>query len=54
VVREQDIPPTPMPDTNGAWSTTRFVDPDDLAHDMHVNIVTFEPGGHEPRLLDRG
>jgi (S)-ureidoglycine aminohydrolase len=30
------------------WGTTRFVDPDDLAHDMHVNIVTFEPGGSIP------
>lgn len=48
VVREQDIPPTPMPDTDGAWATTRFVDPDDLAYDMHVNIVTFEPGGTIP------
>ncbi|WP_246538606.1 bifunctional allantoicase/(S)-ureidoglycine aminohydrolase [Saccharopolyspora endophytica] len=48
VTREQDIAPTPMPDTNGAWATTRFVDPDDLAHDMHVNIVTFQPGGVIP------
>lgn len=47
-VQEQDIEPTPMPDTNGAWATTRFVDPDDLAHDMHVNIVTFEPGAVIP------
>ena len=37
-----------MPDTDGAWATTRFVDPDDLAHDMHVNIVTFQPGGSIP------
>ncbi|WP_310618901.1 bifunctional allantoicase/(S)-ureidoglycine aminohydrolase [Flexibacterium corallicola] len=37
-----------MPDTNGAWKTTRFVDPADLRHDMHVNIVTFEPGGCIP------
>ncbi|RCW42881.1 (S)-ureidoglycine aminohydrolase [Halopolyspora algeriensis] len=47
-VQEQDIEPTPMPDTNGTWATTRFVDPDDLAHDMHVNIVTFEPGAVIP------
>ncbi|MCI2416098.1 (S)-ureidoglycine aminohydrolase [Saccharopolyspora sp. K220] len=47
-VQEQDVAPTPMPDTNGAWATTRFVDPDDLAHDMHVNIVTFEPGAVIP------
>ena len=34
-----------MPDTNGVWKTQRFIDPSDLRHDMHVNIVTFEPGG---------
>ena len=33
-----------MPDTDGRWATTRFVEPDDLRHDMHVNIVTLEPG----------
>ncbi|WP_157002294.1 bifunctional allantoicase/(S)-ureidoglycine aminohydrolase [Agromyces laixinhei] len=48
VARDQDIEPREMPGTNGAWATTRFVDPDDLAHDMHVNIVTFEPGGTIP------
>ncbi len=37
-----------MPDTEERWGTTRFVDPEDLAHDMHVNIVTFEPGGTIP------
>ncbi|SDP38199.1 (S)-ureidoglycine aminohydrolase [Actinopolyspora xinjiangensis] len=47
-VQEQDITPTPMPDTDGAWTTTRFVDPDDLSHDMHVNIVTFDPGAVIP------
>ena len=48
VTRDQDVEPVPMPDTDGAWATTRFVDPDDLAHDMHVNIVTFKPGGVIP------
>jgi len=48
VVREQDLAPVPMPDTGGAWATTRFVDVADLRHDMHVNIVTFEPGGAIP------
>jgi (S)-ureidoglycine aminohydrolase len=48
VTREQDIEPRSMPGTNGAWATTRFVDPDDLAHDMHVNIVTFQPGASIP------
>jgi (S)-ureidoglycine aminohydrolase len=37
-----------MPDTGGAWATTRFVDPADLRHDMHVNIVTLQPGGVIP------
>ncbi len=37
-----------MPGTSGKWATTRFVDPSDLRHDMHVNIVTFQPGGVIP------
>lgn len=48
VVNEKDVVPNVMPDTNGAWSTTRFVDPTDLSHDMHVSIVNFEPGGVIP------
>ena len=48
VTREQDVDPVPMPDTAGAWATQRFVDPDDTSHDMHVNIVSFEPGGSIP------
>lgn len=48
VTNEKDLAPTPMPDTNGVWATTRFVDPEDLRHDMHVNIVTFQPGGVIP------
>ncbi len=36
-----------MPNTD-LWGTTRFVDPEDLCHDMHVNIVTFLPGGRIP------
>ncbi len=48
IAREQDIAPIPMPGTEGRWATTRFVDPADLSHDMHVNIVTFEPGGTIP------
>ncbi|UWQ08713.1 bifunctional allantoicase/(S)-ureidoglycine aminohydrolase [Aliiroseovarius crassostreae] len=48
VTNEQDHTPIPMPDTDGAWATTRFVDPEDLRHDMHVNIVTFQPGGVIP------
>jgi (S)-ureidoglycine aminohydrolase len=48
VTHEKDAMPIAMPDTNGAWATTRFVDPADLRHDMHVNIVTFQPGGVIP------
>jgi (S)-ureidoglycine aminohydrolase len=48
VVNERDVNPIAMPDTNGVWSTTRFVDPSDMAHDMHVTIVNFEPGGVIP------
>jgi (S)-ureidoglycine aminohydrolase len=45
---EQDIVPLSMPGTAGRWATTRFVDLEDLRHDMHVTIVTFEPGGVIP------
>lgn len=48
VTHEDKMNPIPMPDTNGKWATTRFVEPDDLSHDMHVNIVTFLPGGVIP------
>ena len=48
VTNEQDIEPIAMPDTDGAWTTTRFVDPADVRHDMHVNIVSFQPGGAIP------
>jgi (S)-ureidoglycine aminohydrolase len=48
VVNERDVEPVEMPDTDGAWTTTRFVDQDDLRHDMHVNIVNFQPGGAIP------
>jgi (S)-ureidoglycine aminohydrolase len=48
VTREVDVDATPMPDTDGAWTTKRFVDPADVRHDMHVTIVGFEPGGVIP------
>ncbi len=48
VTNEQDVAPTPMPDTDGAWATTRFVDTSDIAHDMCVNIVTLKPGAVIP------
>ena len=53
-----DVVPISMPDTNDAWATTRFVDPDDMRHDMHVNIVTFAPGGvipfEETHVMEHG
>lgn len=48
VTNENDIEPIPMPGTDGKWVTTRFVDMSDMRHDMHVNIVTFEPGAVIP------
>src|SRR5262245_36397863 len=48
VTHERDVDASPMPDTDGAWTTKRFVDPLDVRHDMHVTIVTFEPGGVIP------
>lgn len=48
VTHDTDVPHIAMPDTNGAWATQRFVDPADLRHDCHVNIVTFQPGGRIP------
>ncbi|MEM1289460.1 MAG: bifunctional allantoicase/(S)-ureidoglycine aminohydrolase [Pseudomonadota bacterium] len=45
---DQSQPIEWMPEPNGRWGTTRFVDAGDIAHDMHVNIVTFEPGASIP------
>ncbi len=45
---DAEAEPSVMPDTGGAWATTRFVDPADLGHDMHVTIVTLRPGGVIP------
>lgn len=44
ITHEEEIAPLVMPGTGDTWLTTRFLDPDDLRYDMHVNIVTFEPG----------
>ena len=58
VTSERSIAPIAMPDTDGRWATTRFVDPSDPAHDMHVNIVTFLPGGvipfEETHVMEHG
>ncbi|QUJ76525.1 (S)-ureidoglycine aminohydrolase [Sulfitobacter albidus] len=48
VTHDDDVAPVGMPNTNGVWATQRFADPLDLNHDMHVNIVTFQPGGRIP------
>ncbi len=44
VANENEIDPTPMPGTDGKWVTTRFMDPENLRHGMHVTIVTFQSG----------
>lgn len=58
VTNEKDQPLNTMPDTNGVWGTTRFVDPADTRYDMHVNIVTFQPGGvipfEETHVMEHG
>jgi len=58
VTDEATIAPNAMPGTEGRWATTRFVEPDDLRHDMHVNIVTFQPGGvipfEETHVMEHG
>jgi (S)-ureidoglycine aminohydrolase len=48
VSHDDEVAPEPMPDCNKVWATTRFVDPEDMAHDMHVTIVTLQPGGVIP------
>ncbi|MEL6871189.1 MAG: bifunctional allantoicase/(S)-ureidoglycine aminohydrolase [Pseudomonadota bacterium] len=48
VSSDDEAEPQAMPDTNGAWATSHFMDPDDLAHDMHVTIVTLQPGAVIP------
>jgi (S)-ureidoglycine aminohydrolase len=58
VLNEREIAPAAMPGTEGRWATTRFVDPTDLRHDMHVTVVTFEPGGlipfEETHVMEHG
>ena len=48
VTSDREAPAIAMPDTDGRWATTRFIDPEDMRHDMHVNIVSFEPGAVIP------
>ena len=55
---DREIAPTPMPGTGGRRSTTRFVGPADMRHDMHVDIVTLEPGAvipfEETHVMEHG
>jgi len=48
VGNERDVEPGAMPGTDGKWRTTRMLDPNDVAFDFGVNIVTFEPGASIP------
>lgn len=48
VTHDTEVEPSSMSGTNCAWATTRFASPDDLRHDMHVNIVTLQPGASIP------
>ncbi len=58
VINERDVPVRWMPDTQDKWGTTRFVEPDNIRHDAHVNIVTFQPGGvipfEETHVMEHG
>jgi len=58
VTNENEQPIRWMADTRERWGTTRFVEPDDLRHDMHVNIVTLEPGAvipfEETHVMEHG
>jgi (S)-ureidoglycine aminohydrolase len=58
VTNEQDVPIRWMLDTHDTWGTTRFVEPTDLRHDMHVNIVTLQPGAvipfEETHVMEHG
>ena len=58
VTSDQAVEPSPMPDTDGVWATSRFVEAGDMAHDMEVNIVTFQPGGvipfEETHVMEHG
>ena len=58
ITSDDAITPIAMPDTQGRWATTRFMDPADMRHDMHVTIVTLEPGAlipfEETHVMEHG
>lgn len=48
IITHDDEEPVNWMSNTDLWGTTRFADPADLRHDMHINIVTFRPGGRIP------
>ena len=48
VLHESEVPEAPMPNAGDTWTTQRFIDPLDMRHDFHVNIVNFRDGGRIP------
>ena len=58
IADDKETPPSPMPDTDGAWATTLFTDPKDMRHDMAVTIVTLRPGAvipfEETHVMEHG
>ena len=48
ILHETEVPAVSMPGCDDKWATQRFIDPLDMRHDFHVNIVTFQPGGRIP------
>ncbi len=58
VTSDQETPLQNMGGEHKGWATTRFVDPDDLRHDMNVNIVTLQPGStisfKETHVMEHG
>jgi len=48
VSHSDEVEVDPAPGTDGAWATQRFIDPDDVRYDMHINVVTFQPGASIP------
>jgi len=58
VTSDAAVAPLVMPGEHKGWMTTRFVASDDLRHDMHVNIVTLQPGSvipfEETHVMEHG
>lgn len=48
ISNDADVTPVPMEHSGGLWATTRFIDPNDMRHDMHLNVVTLQPGAIIP------